>query len=152
MATLRSLVGSGDRIFLFTAPFIVVALDLALADPPIVDVAGPPAWLQALSVPVLVAGLAIWLWSVVLILMNVPHGRLITDGPYAWLRHPLYTAVALLVLPWLGFLLGSWLGLLIGLGLYLGSRIFAREEETALARTFGTAWGDYSRNVKLGWL
>jgi protein-S-isoprenylcysteine O-methyltransferase Ste14 len=152
MRTLKELVGSGDRIFLFTAPFIVVALVLALADPPILDVAGPPFWLQALSVPVLAAGLAIWIWSVVLILTNVPRGRLITGGPYAWLRHPLYTAVALLVLPWLGFILGSWLGLLIGIGLYLGSRIFAPDEETTLARTFGPAWGDYSRNVKLGWL
>jgi hypothetical protein len=38
------------------------------------------------------------------------------------MKHPLYTAVALLVVPWLGFLLDTWLGAVIGEGLYLASR------------------------------
>ena len=79
-------------------------------------------------------------------------GRLATTGPYAWVRHPLYTAVALLVLPWIGFLLGTWLGVLIGGALYGGSRIFAPEEEASLSRTFGDAWRDYSASVRLRWL
>ena len=32
----------------------------------------------------------------------------------SWMKHPLYTIVALLVLPWIGFLLNTWLGALIG--------------------------------------
>jgi protein-S-isoprenylcysteine O-methyltransferase Ste14 len=40
----------------------------------------------------------------------------------------------------------------IGAGLYLASRRFARAEEAELSRTFGTAWQDYSRTVKLAWL
>ena len=86
----------------------------------------------ALSIAVLIAGLAIWIWSVILILANVPSGRLITSGPYAWVKHPLYTAVALLVLPWVGFLLKTWLSAVVGVGLYLGSRIFAPAEEAEL--------------------
>jgi protein-S-isoprenylcysteine O-methyltransferase Ste14 len=82
-------------------------------------------------------------------LRNVPDGRLITDGPYAWVKHPLYTAVALLVLPWIGFVLDTWLGVLIGAVLYVGSRIFAPAEEDALSRAFGGRWSDYSRSVRL---
>jgi protein-S-isoprenylcysteine O-methyltransferase Ste14 len=149
---LTTLVGSGDRIVLFMSPFIVVALLLVIADPGELRVVGPPAWLRTLSIPVLILGLAIWVWSVVLILTNVPQGRLITTGPYAWVKHPLYTAVALLVLPWLGFLLDTWLGLVLGIALYVASRIFAPQEEATLSRTFGDAWRAYSRNVKLGWL
>jgi protein-S-isoprenylcysteine O-methyltransferase Ste14 len=149
---LTTLVGSGDRIVLFMSPFIVVALLLVIADPGELRVVGPPAWLRTLSIPVLIVGLAIWAWSVVLILTNVPEGRLITTGPYAWVKHPLYTAVALLVLPWLGFLLDTWLGLVLGIALYVASRIFAPQEEATLSRTFGDAWRAYSRNVKLGWL
>ena len=72
-----------------------------------------------------------WIWSVVLILTRVPRGELITSGPYALVKHPLYTAVAVLVLPWIGFLFNTWLGALIGVALYIGSRIFAPAEEAS---------------------
>jgi Isoprenylcysteine carboxyl methyltransferase (ICMT) family. len=47
----------------------------------------------------LIPGVTIWIWSVVLILTKVPRGELITSGPYALVKHPIYTGVALLVLP-----------------------------------------------------
>jgi protein-S-isoprenylcysteine O-methyltransferase Ste14 len=125
----RNLVGSGDRIALFTMPFVVAGVILALANPSMFSVGALPAWLRVLSIALLVLGLAIWIWSVALILRNVPRGRLITGGPFAWVRHPLYTSVGLLVLPWLGLLLDTWLGVLIGVALYLGARMFAPAEE-----------------------
>ena len=149
---LKNLVGSGDRIALLTLPIVLVGVILNLADPAIFRVGGPPEWLRVVSIGVLVLGLVIWIWSVVLILTNVPRGRLITEGPYGWVKHPLYTAVALLVIPWLGFLLDSWLGVVIGLALYLASRIFAPAEEADLSRTFGQSWLEYSHHVKLHWL
>ena len=148
----KRLVGSGDSIGLFTLPFVVAGVILNIAYPSVFQVGGPPAWLWWLSIGMLVPGLAIWFWSVILILANVPRGRLITRGPYGWVKHPLYTAVALLVLPWAGFLLDTWLGALIGAALYLASRIFAPAEEADLSRTFGDRWQAYSRRVKLQWL
>jgi protein-S-isoprenylcysteine O-methyltransferase Ste14 len=100
----------------------------------------------------LIPGVIGWLWSVALILKNVPRQRLITRGPYAIVKHPLYTSVALLVLPSAGFLLDSWLGALLGGVLYVGSRLFSPAEEDALARDFGAAWQAYRRQVKLPWL
>jgi protein-S-isoprenylcysteine O-methyltransferase Ste14 len=148
---LKRLVGSGDRIALFTLPFVIVGLMLALTNPSILAVGESPA-LRAISIAMLLVGLTIWIWTVVLILANVPKGQLITGGPYAWIKHPLYTAVALLVLPWLGFLLGTWLGAIIGGALYVGSRIYAPAEEAELSRTFGDAWRRYSQGVRLQWL
>jgi protein-S-isoprenylcysteine O-methyltransferase Ste14 len=148
----KKLVGIGDRIGLFVVPFVAVGVILNVANPSLFGVGGPPDWLRALSITVLVPGVAIWLWSVILILTNVPRGRLITGGPYAWVKHPLYTAVALLVLPWAGFLLDTWLGAAIGVVLYIGSRMFAPAEEAALSRAFGDAWRAYDRGVKLHWL
>jgi protein-S-isoprenylcysteine O-methyltransferase Ste14 len=144
--------GSGDRIGLFVLPVVVVGVLLNLANPSVFQVGGPPTWLAVLAIAVLIVGVAIWIWSVLLILANVPSGRLITSGPYAWMTHPLYTAVALLVLPWVGFLLDTWLGAVIGVALYVGSRIFAPAEEAELSRTFGETWRAYRRSVKLHWL
>lgn len=148
----KNLVGSGDRIAIFVAPFAIASVILGFANPSMFSVGGPPAWLRAVSIAVVVPGLVIWIWTVTLILANVPRGRLITGGPYAWVKHPLYTAVAILVLPWVGFLLDTWLGLAIGIILYIGSRVFAPAEEASLSRSFGAAWLDYDRRVKLHWL
>jgi protein-S-isoprenylcysteine O-methyltransferase Ste14 len=137
---------------LWTLPFLAAGLVLNIAYPALFDVGGPPTALGAVSVAVLAVGVTIWAWSVVLILTYVPKGRLITHGPYAVLLHPLYTAVALLVLPWLGFLLDTWLGAALGVVMYTASRIFAPAEERELARTFGDAWARYRNAVKLPWL
>ena len=150
--SLRVLLGAGDRIALFTLPVVVAGVALNILYPSVFAVGGPPAALRAVSVGGLAAGVVVWAWSVVLILRHVPRHELITTGPYAVLKHPLYTAVALLVLPSFGFLLDTWLGALIGVALYAASRRFAPMEEAQLARTFGPAWEAYARSVKLRWL
>ena len=149
---LKALVGSGDRIALLTVPVLVIGAALNLADPSRFSVGGPSTPLRIVSIVVLAVGLAIWAWSVVLILANVPKGRLITTGPFAVVKHPLYTSVAFLVLPWIGFLLDTWLGVVVGAALYLASRAFAHDEETALARQFGPAWDAYVTTVRLSWV
>ena len=115
-------------------------------------VGGPPLALKVLSIILLVPGVAIWIWSVFLILTKVPKNELITYGPYSLVKHPLYTAVALLVLPWIGFIFNTWLGALIGAILYIASRIFAPAEEEALLKAFGTVWDEYCNKVKIQWL
>jgi protein-S-isoprenylcysteine O-methyltransferase Ste14 len=147
--TVKVLVGSGDKIALFTLPFLMVGVILNVAYPSLFDVGGPSNVLRVVSIVVLVPGVAIWLWSIILILTKVPKGDLITSGPYSLVKHPLYTSVALLVLPWIGFLLNTWLGALIGVVLYIGSRIFAPAEEAELSKTFGASWDEYSNTVKI---
>ena len=150
--TLKELVGSGDRIILGTLPAAVVGVILNVAYPSFFEVGGPSDALREFSLVVLIPGVTIWLWSAVLILRKVPRGELITVGPFAIVKHPLYTSVALLVLPWVGFLANTWLGALIGIVLYVVSRRVAPEEEARLAETFGHAWAEYCDAVKLPWL
>jgi protein-S-isoprenylcysteine O-methyltransferase Ste14 len=151
-ATLRTLVGSGDRIGLFTLPFLVVGLVFNLVYPSVFDVGGPATALRVVSAIVLGAGVAVWAWSVGLILTKVPRGELVTSGPYAVVKHPLYTGVALLVLPGLGLLLDTWLGAALGIVMYLGVRLYAPAEEAELSKTFGAGWEAYRSAVKLPWL
>lgn len=149
---LRAMIGSGDRIAVFTLPFLVVGVALNVAFPSFFEVGGPSDALRALSIAVMIVGVTIWLWSVVLIVTKARRGELITTGPYALMKHPIYTGVSLLVLPWLGFLLNTWLGAAIGIAMYVGARRYAPAEEAALAETFGPAWDDYAARVMLPWL
>jgi protein-S-isoprenylcysteine O-methyltransferase Ste14 len=149
---LKALVGSGDRIGLLTLPFLVIGLVLNIAFPSIFNVGGPSTALSVISIIVLIPGVITWIWSVVLILTRVPKGQLITSGPYTIVKHPLYTGVTLLVLPWIGFLFNTWLGLLVGVVMYIGSRLYAPAEEKLLAETFGSAWDEYSQKVMVPWL
>ncbi len=149
---LRALVGSGEKIGLFALPFVVAGVVLNVARPGWFRVGGPPPWLQILAMCMLVPGVGIWGWSVVLIATKARRGELITSGPYALVKHPLYTGVALLVLPSVGLLLNTWLGAALGLVMYVGSRIYAPEEEHLLARTYGAAWEEYCRRERLPWL
>ncbi len=149
---LKDLVGSGDRIGLVTLPFLILGLIFNILVPSFFSVGGPSNILKVISVIVLIPGVTIWLWSVVLILAKVPKNQLIMSGPYRLMKHPLYTGVALLVLPWAGFLFNTWLGALIGIIVYTASRIFSPAEDEVLSNTFGASWGEYCNRVKIPWL
>ena len=149
---LKTLVGSGDKIGLFISPFLIIGLILNIMYPSFFSVGGPPAVLIIISIIVLIPGIINWIWAVVLILTKIPRSELITTGPYAIVKHPLYTGVSFLVLPWIGFLFNSWLGVFIGIILYIGSRIFSGNEEKNLAETFGKSWDEYCQKIKIPWL
>jgi protein-S-isoprenylcysteine O-methyltransferase Ste14 len=149
---LKVLVGSGKKIGLLTMPFMIIGFILNIMIPSLFSVGGPSIVLQVISIIILIPGIAIWIWSVVLILRKVPRKELITNGPYSLVKHPLYTNAAFLVLPWIGFLLNTWLGVLIGIIVYIGSRIFSPEEEEVLSKIFGTTWNEYCKKVKIPWL
>ena len=149
---LKILVGSGRQIGLFTLPFLVAGLILNLFFPDLFTVGGPSTFLTWVSIIMLIPGILAWFWSVYLILTKIPRNELITNGPYSIMKHPLYTSVALLVIPWVGLLCNTWLGILIGTVVYIGSRIYSQEEERILAKIFEADWGNYCGKVLIKWL
>ena len=74
-----------------------------------------PTSLQAASLIVLALGYSLSLWSVsvnrffspVVRLQSDRGHRLVTDGPYRWIRHPGYLA-SIIMIPCGGMTLGSW--------------------------------------------
>lgn len=150
--SLKLLVGSGDRIAIATLPFAIAGIFLDVAYPSYFSLGGPPTVLLALGTCVLVVGVLVWAWSAALILIHVPRRELITTGPYRLVKHPLYSAVALLVLPAAGVLLNTWVGLVIGVAMYVATRAFGPAEERELSRTFGAAWESYTGAVRMPWL
>lgn len=75
--------------------------------------------------------------------------RLITHGPYALVRHPLYLGLYMTAVG--GILLyHTWTFVMILIS-FVGLPLRAQQEDALLAETFGPAWQQYARDVP-GWL
>jgi protein-S-isoprenylcysteine O-methyltransferase Ste14 len=73
--------------------------------------------------------------------------QLITEGPYNFVRNPIYTGMLGMLLA-TGLAVGHWIGLLAGLLIFsIGTLIRVRSEERLLRETFGTQWDEYARTV-----
>lgn len=74
--------------------------------------------------------------------------RLVTTGPFAVVRHPIYTALALVVVA-VALAPGHVTHLVAALPVYaLGTWLRVRAEERLLRAMFGTAYADYAARVK----
>jgi protein-S-isoprenylcysteine O-methyltransferase Ste14 len=148
---LRTLIGAGEQITAATLPFALAGI--------ILNAFYPDIFTMNLSLIGIVfgtvflfAGVPIWLISAIQVLIHVPRGELITTGPFKVVLHPLYTSVALLVLPGIGFILDTWVALAIGVVLYICSRLFSVKEERNLQETFPDVYPAYRAKVILPWL
>jgi protein-S-isoprenylcysteine O-methyltransferase Ste14 len=73
--------------------------------------------------------------------------KLAIAGPYAFVRHPIYTAM-LAMLVATGLAVSHWLGLVVGLAVFLiGTSIRIRSEEQLLRETFGDEFAAYVQRV-----
>jgi protein-S-isoprenylcysteine O-methyltransferase len=76
-----------------------------------------------------------------------PEHRLITSGPYRWLRHPCYTGTLLTVMG-VPAALGVWpLTPFAGVLFLVGHSYRIRVEERMMAETFGAAYDSYRRRT-----
>ena len=74
--------------------------------------------------------------------------KLVTDGPYRLVRHPIYTAMLGMLLA-ANFAYGHWLGLLVaGTIFVIGTLIRVRSEEKLLRDAFGAEFEDYARRAR----
>ena len=72
---------------------------------------------------------------------------LIQDGPYRFVRNPIYTGMFGMLLA-TGLAAGRWIPLLVGIVLFTaGTYIRIRSEERLLRQAFGSEFEDYVRKV-----
>ncbi len=73
--------------------------------------------------------------------------RLATEGPYHFVRHPIYTGMLGMLLA-NGIAISSWPALLVALViLFIGTVIRVRSEERLLREAFGSEFDTYARKV-----
>ncbi len=115
-------------------------------------------WFQLLT-PVLVIAIgavSLWtLWSAVRVLGRqwslqarvLEDHRLVREGPYRFVRHPIYTGMLGMIV--VGALAWThWIGFLVALTLFgIGTAIRVRSEEKLLREQFGAEFDDYKRAV-----
>jgi len=71
---------------------------------------------------------------------------LVTDGLYGLVRNPIYLALFVVLVGYLG-MIPTWISLLLTIGTFVGIRVQVLDEEAFLTRTYGTAYRDYARRV-----
>jgi protein-S-isoprenylcysteine O-methyltransferase Ste14 len=73
--------------------------------------------------------------------------RLVTQGPYKYIRHPSYTG-SLLILAGLSLAVGTWLGAIFALVVSWIAHVYRiRVEEEALQEAFGSDYGEYKKRT-----
>jgi len=148
---IKILVGAGDKIMLLTLPFMVGGILLNILYPHFFQL--QLGLIGILIGAILLAvGIPFWLLSVVQMIRYVPQNKLITKGAFGVILHPIYTSVAILVIPGLGFMFDTWVGLTIGAILYIISRIFRGQEDKKLNGIFGEEYQTYRSKVLIPWL
>jgi protein-S-isoprenylcysteine O-methyltransferase Ste14 len=101
-----------------------------------------------------IAGCAFAIWARVALGSNwsgratvKDHHQLVTNGPYAVARHPIYTGLMLAVV---GTALadGAWRGILAALVILLALMVKMSQEERLMMQTFPAAYPAYRQRVK----
>jgi protein-S-isoprenylcysteine O-methyltransferase Ste14 len=124
----------------------------------------PPDWFRLVAVLLGgllgAAGLAIYLWgrltlgsmynvsSVLGCELYADH-RLVTSGPFRFVRHPMYFGIALAALGALA-IYRTW-AMVFAVAVLPAFTIKARHEEQLLAAEFGSDWQQYAQRVPAWW-
>ena len=115
-------------------------------------------WFQFLSTTLVVAVIlvSLWtMWSAVRVLGKqwslqarvLEDHRLVREGPYHFVRHPIYTGMLGMIVAG-GLAWSHWIGFVIALVLFgIGTAIRVRSEEKLLGEQFGLAFEEYKRSV-----
>jgi protein-S-isoprenylcysteine O-methyltransferase Ste14 len=123
-----------------------------------------PAWMAWASVPlsaglrgagvgVFAAGLGLLTWTLRGLGPNLTdtvvtrrEHSLVTSGPYRWVRHPFYDAMALLILAF-ALMAANWFVLVTGAAVCILLAVRSRTEEAMLLARFGEPYAAYRQRT-----
>lgn len=112
-----------------------------------------PVWLRWSGVGVFVLGVALLAWTLRRLGTNLTdtvvtrrEHTLVTQGPYHWVRHPFYDAMALLVVA-IALIAANWFMLLTGAVVFLLLALRTQTEEAQLLARFGEEYRTYSEST-----
>jgi len=118
-----------------------------------------PATLTWPGYAVLAAGIMLDIWAMATMARArtniLPHraaGKLVTSGPFAFMRNPIYVGNTIATLG-LGLALqNGWLLIATPLAAIAVHKLAVVREQIHLRERFGPAWAEYAGNVKAWWI
>lgn len=112
-----------------------------------------PAWLRWTGVVLFALGVALLTWALQGLGTNLTDTvvtrqahTLVTHGPYRWVRHPFYDAMALLILA-IALIAANWFVLVTGATVFALLAVRSRTEEAMLLERFGEPYRAYREST-----
>lgn len=112
-----------------------------------------PSWVRGLGLLLIALGGVFGTWGILALGRNltafpkpIEGGQLVTVGPYAYVRHPIYTGLILGTLGWAIFR-ASALGVLLAVVLFLFFDLKSRQEERWLCEAY-EGYAEYQKRVR----
>lgn len=140
-----SFTGSGPKIFKVVFLYFVVTAFLDYKFPEIFGVPELPYNLWTVAGIVLAVSWALFYgWSIRYLLKGLKTTTLITDGPFALTRNPLYASFFVFLLPGVACFMQSWLVLTSIIVFYIVFRKYIKAEYAEMERIFGDDYRRYS--------
>jgi protein-S-isoprenylcysteine O-methyltransferase Ste14 len=143
-----SLFGCGPKLALVCLPYVILSLIVMYKYPEFFDLKYLNfSFVKILGFNLLGLGVIYWMYSAYFFLKYFKPGNLITKGPFALCRNPIYSSIIVFIIPSLALIFHSGLIFSISLVLYFGFKISIHGETIVLRRIFGEEYGIYEKSV-----
>lgn len=149
----QSLRSRALTILLGAIPFFLLFTDALRRGPLAWRFVAPRNWVLIAGVALTYAGIALAIWARVILGKNwsatvtiKQDHRLIRQGPYSTVRHPIYSGL-LLALFGTALVVGEWRGLIAVAVAFLVWLVKYRTEERFMTEQFGSEYEDYRRHT-----
>lgn len=100
-----------------------------------------------IGIILLLIGIPLWIVSAKSILTGFKEGRLLIEGVYSIVRHPLYSAFIVFIVPGIVMFFRSWILFTVPIVMYITFKILIKKEEHYLEQKFGQLYLDYKSTV-----
>jgi protein-S-isoprenylcysteine O-methyltransferase Ste14 len=140
--------GIGPKTFVPSMAYAIAAWVATNTWPEVFRIRSMSGFLETIGAVLAAMGLLLWLSGAITVMRAYGRDQLVTSGPYALVRHPVYAGWITMVFPGLALLCRSWPMLLAPFVAYAVFKSRVHVEDEYLERRFGQPYLDYRARVR----